>query len=426
MLKILKNQDGFSGLIGILIAIVIIGIMSAMMLPTFTARMDYKQAQYVAGVTKTIENAENAYMAKNGSFADLVTLSQNGYLSPQFLQSLQPANNPGGPYPQPNWITLELAKHTVNLCIDNNGGCPDNPSGNNYFIGLYSVPSNYANYIEHELPGSGIGSQGGGLEYVAYAAPVPSAPPAGPSTYALSAGYALPITEHTQRWTNPGFYQWTVPSGVTVVGVTLAGGSGGYGGYSTILYNNNAYFGLYGNGGGGGGMSDQLLKVFPGETLDIYVGGNGGDGGNAGYNNGYYNGAGGYGGYGYIDGSNGGNGGNAGFYPGAICYGGGGGGGGGASAIVNQNTGQLIMIGYGGGGGGGGGGDGDDSPKNVSGCYGGYGGAGAGGAGGGAGAYSNSSNNPAYSGALGYAVDGSSIITYYYGLGYGYVMIQWN
>ena len=190
MLNILKNQDGFSGLIGILIAIVIIGIMSAMMLPTFTARMDYKQAQYVAGVTKTIENAENAYMAKNGSFADLVTLSQNGYLSPQFLQSLQPANNPGGPYPQPNWITLKLAKQTVNLCIDNNGGCPDNPSGNNYFIGLYSVPGNYANYIEHELPGSGIGSQGGGLEYVAYAAPVPSSPPVASANYANSAGTA--------------------------------------------------------------------------------------------------------------------------------------------------------------------------------------------------------------------------------------------
>ena len=190
MFKVLKNNDGFSGLIGLLIAIVVIGIMSAMILPTFTARMNYKQAQYVAGVTKTIENAENAYMAKNGSFADLVTLSQNGYLSPQFLQSLQPANNPGGPYPQPNWITLELANQTVNLCIDNNGGCPDNPSGNNYFIGLYSVPGNYANYIEHELPGSGIGSQGGGLEYVAYAAPVPSAPPVANANYANSAGTA--------------------------------------------------------------------------------------------------------------------------------------------------------------------------------------------------------------------------------------------
>ena len=190
MFKVLKNNDGFSGLIGLLIAIVVIGIMSAMILPTFTARMNYKQAQYVAGVTKTIENAENAYMAKNGSFADLVTLSQNGYLSPQFLQSLQPANNPGGPYPQPNWITLELAKQTVNLCIDNNGGCPDNPSGNNYFIGLYSIPGNYANYIEHELPGSGIGSQGGGLEYVAYAAPIPSSPPVASAAYATNAGNA--------------------------------------------------------------------------------------------------------------------------------------------------------------------------------------------------------------------------------------------
>ena len=190
MFKILKNQDGFAGLIGLIVAIVVIGIMSAMVLPTFTARMNYKQAQYVSGVTKTIENAENAYMAKNGSFADLVTLSQNGYLSPQFLQALQPANNPGGPYPQPNWITLTLANQTVNLCIDNAGGCPDNPSGNNYFIGLYSVPGNYANYIEHELPGSGIGSQGGGLEYVAYSAPIPSSPPVASANYANSAGTA--------------------------------------------------------------------------------------------------------------------------------------------------------------------------------------------------------------------------------------------
>ena len=188
--KILKNQDGFTGLIGLIVAVVVIGIMSAMILPTFTARMNYKQAQYAAGVTKTIENAENAYMAKNGSFADLVTLSQNGYLSPQFLQSLQPANNPGGPYPQPNWITLNIANQTVNLCIDNNGGCPDNPSGNNYFIGLYSVPTNYATYLEHELPGSGIGSQGGGLEYVAYAAPIPSSPPVANANYANSAGTA--------------------------------------------------------------------------------------------------------------------------------------------------------------------------------------------------------------------------------------------
>ena len=184
------NNKGFSSIFSIIIALIIAGVATAAMIPTFTAKMNYKQAKYVVGVTKTIENAENAYMAKNGSFANLVMLSQNGYLSPQFLQSLQPANNPGGPYPQPNWITLELAKQTVNLCIDNNSGCPDNPSGNNYFIGLYSVPVNYATYLEHELPGSGIGSQGGGLEYVAYAAPVPSSPPVASANYANSAGSA--------------------------------------------------------------------------------------------------------------------------------------------------------------------------------------------------------------------------------------------
>ena len=387
MLKILKNQDGFSGLIGILIAIVIIGIMSAMMLPTFTARMDYKQAQYVAGVTKTIENAENAYMAKNGSFADLVTLSQNGYLSPQFLQSLQPANNPGGPYPQPNWITLKLAKQTVNLCIDNNGGCPDNPSGNNYFIGLYSVPSNYANYIEHELPGSGIGSQGGGLEYVAYAAPVPSAPP-----MVIPDNGATPAAKYTQTWLSPGFYQWTVPSGVTVVGVTLAGGASDY-------------------GGDGGELSDQLVNVSPGEILDIYVGQNGG---------GPY----GNGGYGYGSGGNGG----SSFGDTAI----GGGGGGGSSAVTVATTGQVLIMAPGGGGnkgpggghgigGDGGGGGGYTNGGNGSIFQNGSGGYGGGGNGG----YSGNGGNGGYPGGAGYNGNGapSGIIP---GPGYGFIEIQWN
>ena len=387
MLKILKNQDGFSGLIGILIAIVIIGIMSAMMLPTFTARMDYKQAQYVAGVTKTIENAENAYMAKNGSFADLVTLSQNGYISPQFLQALQPANNPGGPYPQPNWITLELAKQTVNLCIDNNGGCPDNPSGNNYFIGLYSVPGNYANYIEHELPGSGIGSQGGGLEYVAYAAPVPSAPP-----MVIPDNGATPAAKYTQTWLSPGFYQWTVPSGVTVVGVTLAGGASDY-------------------GGDGGELSDQLVNVSPGEILDIYVGQNGG---------GPY----GNGGYGYGSGGNGG----SSFGDTAI----GGGGGGGSSAVTVATTGQVLIMAPGGGGnkgpggghgigGDGGGGGGYTNGGNGSIFQNGSGGYGGGGNGG----YSGNGGNGGYPGGAGYNGNGapSGIIP---GPGYGFIEIQWN
>ena len=400
MLKILKNQDGFSGLIGILIAIVVIGIMSAMMLPTFTARMDYKQAQYVAGVTKTIENAENAYMAKNGSFADLVMLSQNGYLSPQFLQSLQPANNPGGPYPQPNWITLELAKQTVNLCIDNNSGCPDSPSGNNYFIGLYSVPVNYATYLEHELPGSGIGSQGGGLEYVAYSAPVPSAPP-----IVIPDNGATPAAKYTQTWLSPGFYQWTVPSGVTVVGVTVVGGSGA-------------------SGGNGGELTDQLLNVSPSEILNIYVGQNGN----------YINGGWGYGS------------GGSGYYAGSTSYGYSYGGGG-SSAVVATATGQVIMAPAGGGGGGeyyvsgctysGGGGGGYGNGSNGtfvgggfvdfcgSGSIGGYAGYGGGGNGGyGAGGGNASGGNGGYPGGNGYSNGAPSGIIP--GPGYGFVEIQWN
>ena len=186
MLKILKNQDGFSGLIGLLIAIVVIGIMSAMMLPTFTAKMQYKQAQYAAGVIKTIENAENAYMAKNNSFADLTTLSSQGYLSDNFLQSVQ-----GAMYPQPNWINLEIANQTVNVCIDNGSGCPNNPGvGNNgYFIGIYGIPPQFQTYIEHEFPGSGAS----GTQDISYVAPIPSSPPvanAQNANYATTAGYA--------------------------------------------------------------------------------------------------------------------------------------------------------------------------------------------------------------------------------------------
>ncbi|MDA8299756.1 MAG: hypothetical protein M0Z57_07145 [Deltaproteobacteria bacterium] len=195
MIKILKEQDGFTGLIGLIIGIVVIGIMSAMMVPTFTAKMNYKQAKYAAGVIKTIENAENAYMAKNNSFADLTTLASQGYLSDNFLQSVQ-----GGSYPQPNWINLEIANQTGGACIDNGGGCPNNPGvGNNgYFLGIYNIPANFQTYIEHELPGSGaVGAQD-----ISYVAPIPSSPPvanaqnanyansAGNANYANTAGYA--------------------------------------------------------------------------------------------------------------------------------------------------------------------------------------------------------------------------------------------
>lgn len=186
LLKTLKNQDGFTGLIGLIVAIVVIGIMSAMMVPTFTAKMQYKQAQYTVGVIRTIENAENAYMAKNNSFADLTTLANQGYLSSNFLQSVQ-----GASYPQPNWINIEMANQAGSACIDNGSGCPDNPGvGNNgYFIGIYNIPHQFQTYIEHELPGSGsVGTQD-----VSYVAPIPSSPPvanAQNANYANTAGYA--------------------------------------------------------------------------------------------------------------------------------------------------------------------------------------------------------------------------------------------
>lgn len=182
MLKILKNQDGFAGLMGLIIVIVVIGIMSAMVLPTFTAKMNYKQAKYTVGVVRTIENAENAYMAKNGSFANLSTLAAGGYLSSNFLISIQPP--PSNPY----WANTYIANQTVNICIDNSNGCPNNPGvGNNgYFLGIYNIPTKYQTYIEHELPGSGsVGS-----EQISYVAPIPSSPPVANAQNANYANYA--------------------------------------------------------------------------------------------------------------------------------------------------------------------------------------------------------------------------------------------
>lgn len=183
MIKVLRNKDGFTGLMGLIAAIVVIGIMSAMLVPTFTAKMNYEQARYAGGVIKTIENAENAYMAKNNSFADLTTLANQGYLSSNFLQSIQV-----GSYPQPNWFNLEIANRAVSACIDNGSGCPNNPGvgTNGYFMGIYGIPANFQTYIEHELPGSGnVGTQD-----VSYVAPVPSAPPVATANYANSAGFA--------------------------------------------------------------------------------------------------------------------------------------------------------------------------------------------------------------------------------------------
>ena len=205
---------------------------------------------------------------------------------------------------------------------------------------------------------------------MAYAAPVLSAPPV-----VIPDNGATPAAKYTKTWLSPGFYQWTVPSGVTVVGVTLAGASGSSG------------FNDAGSGGNGGELSDQLMDVSPGETLNIYVGESGGYG---------------YG-YGYV-------------------------GGGGSSAVVNPNTGQVVMAPGGGSGvsysplsgaannGGGGGGYTNGGDSN-----GGYGGGGNGGNANG----SITGGNGGYPGGAGYNGNGapSGIIP---GPGYGFVEIQWN
>ena len=410
MFKMLKNKDGFSGLLGIIIMIAVIGIMSAMLIPTFSAKMNYKQARYVSGVINVIQNAENAYMAKNGAFLDLTDLGFDGYLSPAFLKSISATSvsyTPSGStttYYTSTWQgTIE--NKTVNGCITDypssifssaGTGCPNNPgNAGGYFLEISNIPVgsssiNYANYIAGELPGSGIGSQGGGLEYVAYAAPVPSAPPA-------NASGATPAAKYTKTWLspctdslgNPTYCTWTVPSGVTVISVTLAGGNGG--GYG---YGNSSGFVYFAAGGIGDELSDQLLNVSPGETLNIYVGQDGnGDGGGFGY-------------------GGGGGGGNPGLYSGGA-------GGGGSSAVVNPNTVQVIMApgGYGYGYGAGGGGGYNGGTGGNGGYYNGYtdyangapGGAGyyGGGGGGGAGYGSVGGGAPGGPGGVGAGGDGA-------------------
>lgn len=447
MFKMLKNKDGFSGLLGIIIMIAVIGIMSAMLIPTFSAKMNYKQARYVSGVINVIQNAENAYMAKNGSFLDLTDLGSDGYLSPAFLTSISATSvsyttsGSTTTYYTSTWQgTIE--NKTVNGCITDypssifssaGRGCPNNPgNAGGYFLEISNIPVgsssvNYANYIAGELPGSGIGSQGEGLEYVAYAAPVPSAPPA-------NASGATPAAKYTKTWLSPctdslgnlTYCTWTVPSGVTVIGVSLAGGSGGYGrsgdsNEELDIFGSGGTSGSGGSGSGGGGgeLVDQLLNVFPGEILDIYVGEDGNGTGDI------YSGSGGYG-YGY-----GGNGNSNG-----SC---GGGGGGGSSAVVVPNTGQIIMAPGGGGsngseyvGGGGGGGytngGNGGGNGNAGGAVGGSGGDGGGGNGGGNGGCSGDiyyGGNGGYPGNAGYNTTDvpSGIIP---GPGYGFVEIQWN
>ncbi|MDZ7744292.1 MAG: PA14 domain-containing protein [Candidatus Saccharibacteria bacterium] len=123
-------------------------------------------------------------------------------------------------------------------------------------------------------------------------------------------------------YTNPGSFDFEVPTGITEVTISTWGGGGGGGGGGSASAGGN---------GGGGGFARSTVSVTPSETLNVRVGG-GGDGGIA------------------------------------RTYSGDGGGGGGYSGVYRSST--PLIIGAGGAGGGGG--------DNSSGTAGGNGGAGGG------------------------------------------------
>ena len=157
---------------------------------------------------------------------------------------------------------------------------------------------------------------------MAYAAPVPSAPPqnsSGAIPNFIEKGYVKFIG------TNPFPQTWIVPSGVTGIECIINGGIGAYG-YS---YSNDYII----PSPGAGGNYTAYAPVNPGDQITVWVGMNAGDW---------------VGGWGYINGSNG--------WTNGYSYAGGGGG---ASAVaVNGNIigiagggGGAEGYGYGGGGG---------------------------------------------------------------------------
>jgi competence protein ComGC len=251
----LKNNDGFIGIVGLLLVVLAIGIMTAMYLPTKTAKNEYHQAHYAAGITEVVENAENAYLAKNSTFASMDTLAANGYISSNFLSSLSESTTSHGSEFASTWNVGYIGSQALTACITDATpadvsagwpGCADNPGmSNGYFIGIYSVPTTYANYLAHELPGSGIGSQSAGLDYLAYSAPIPSAPPVATANYANSAGSAnfVNIKQFTQASAqiqlisspcSPGQYQYLNTSSNLVT--VLIGDNGGYLSNIEVLY----------------------------------------------------------------------------------------------------------------------------------------------------------------------------------------------
>jgi hypothetical protein len=116
----------------------------------------------------------------------------------------------------------------------------------------------------------------------------------GPALVGLSTGGDFPVGISTAgdsrvaSYTTPGTYTFTVPEGVTSVGVTAiggGGGGGGGGGYAQIILNIESSETMAGAAGGGGGSGYVTVlddvPVAPGQQVTVVVGrgGNGNSGG---------------------------------------------------------------------------------------------------------------------------------------------------
>ena len=116
---------------GLIIALMIIGVMSAMILPTSLAKNYMFQAKYIVSTVQIIENAENAYIvATNGQSANL------SQLEPNYIDI--PLNGGNFQYP--------IGNQNVNISVS--------PGSNSYTINMNNINKNYAYYMASSLAGS--------------------------------------------------------------------------------------------------------------------------------------------------------------------------------------------------------------------------------------------------------------------------------
>ena len=166
-----------------------------------------------------------------------------------------------------------------------------------------------------------IGMLAGAGAAPAYASPGATTPPACPAAV-LSNGTETVTCSYTG-----GLQSFTVPAGVTEIGVTVDGAQGGSSGPDACLD-------TFVKAGGLGGSSNATVTVAPGQVLTVEVGGAGGSGSNS-CSSPSTGGTGGFGG-----GATGGS---------SATRAASGGGGGGASSLAVGGT--VLVVGGGGGGG---------------------------------------------------------------------------